>query len=448
MSGLPRPVPAAPREWVFPRPARFTVTGGAAGIAYDVPGQHIISVRLAVPLPISSEPRALEGIARVMAATLTEGTAVRGAMEFAEAVERLGASIAVHSGERAILVDLDVPRRNLEPALGLLVESLTGASFPQAEVAREVRRALAGIASSRAHPAHRAAIEFATTFYADDDRFARPFAGTPETVSAITRDDVVAYADALGPAGSTVVIAGDLGGVDVERVLGEALGSWSDGAARSESVAVSGRLASDRARIVVVDRPGSVQSELLIGCAGPDRRVAGGWAPYPVLSYLVGGAPQSRLDAELREKRGYTYGMRSAFRPRSRDGQFITSGSVRTEVTSPAVAVTLDILDAARDGFGDDETRSGVDFLVKTAPARYETADMIADEAVGRALDGSDTDEVTQVLRDTRALTPARLEEAYRTYVDGTWTVVVVGDADTFVDDLRALGRGDVTVVE
>ncbi|MDO5699307.1 MAG: pitrilysin family protein [Dermatophilus congolensis] len=453
MSIQPRPVPEAPREWVFPTPERFELSGGSvaapfAGLAFDTPGQHVISVRLAIPLPVTHEPRHVEGIARVFAATLTEGTAARDAMGFAETVERLGASISVHSGERALLLDLDVPSRNLEPALGLLVECLTGATFPEAEVAREVRRAVAGIASTRAHPAHRATIEFAATYYAAGDRLSRPFSGSQESVSAITREDVLAYAGALGPSGSTVVIAGDLGGIDPQRVLGEALGAWTDGLARPESPVVPGELADDRARIVIVDRPGSVQSELLVGCPGPGRRVEGGWAPYPVLSYLIGGTPNSRLDAELREKRGFTYGMRSAFRPRSRDGQFVTSGSVRTEVTSDAVAATLEILDVAREGFMPEETKAGVDFLVKTAPSRYETADMIADEAVSRALDGSDTDEVTQVLRDTMTLTPDRLQEAYQRYVDGAWTVVVVGDATTFADDLRALGRGDVSVVE
>lgn len=457
MSATSRPVPAAPPEWSFPVPERLELPAPAAGadgsapltaLAFDTPGQHIISVRLAIPLPVTHEPRRVEGIARVFAATLTEGSQAHEAMEFAELVERLGASIAVHSGERAILLDLDVPGRNLRPALELMVECLTQATFPEAEVAREVRRALAGIASSRAHPANRAAMEFAATYYAADDRLSRPFSGTTETVSAITRDDVLAYAGALGPSGSTVVIAGDLGGIDAATVLGEAFAGWADGPLRPESPVVPGELADDRNRIVVVDRPGSVQSELLVGCPGPDRRVEGGWAPYPVLSYLVGGTPNSRLDAELREKRGYTYGMRSSFRPRSRAGQFVTSGSVRTEVTSAAVEATLDILEAARDGFTTEETRSGVDFLVKTAPSRYETADMIADEAIGRALDGSDTAEITAVLRDTRTLTPERLAEAYRRYVDGAWTVVVVGDASAFADDLRALGRGDLTVVD
>ncbi|MDQ2757209.1 MAG: insulinase family protein, partial [Actinomycetota bacterium] len=191
----------------------------------------------------------------------------------------------------------------------------------------------------------------------------------------------------------------------------------------------------------------SVQTELVVACPGPDRKVARGWAAYPVLSFVLGGGPNARIDAVLREEKGFTYGIRSGFRPRRRGGLFLTSGSVRADSTVEALGTLLDILDGGRDGFTDDEVRSGVDFVAMTAPGRYATADAIADEAATMAHDGLSTQFTTDNLRHMVQLEAADLDAAYRDVVDGRWTVVVVGDAAAHADGIRALGRGDLTVL-
>ena len=130
-----------------------------------------------------------------------------------------------------------------------------------------------------------------------------------------------------------------------------------------------------------------------------------------MLSFVLGGSPSARIDAVLREEKGYTYGIRSSFRPRVAGGSFVTSGSVRSEVTGEAVEILLGILDGARDGFTDAEVRSGVDYVGKTAPGRYATADAVADETAALALEGLPLDFTTRNLRavaDARARRPRR----------------------------------------
>jgi predicted Zn-dependent peptidase len=185
----------------------------------------------------------------------------------------------------------------------------------------------------------------------------------------------------------------------------------------------------------------------MVGCPGPDRRTEGGWPAYPVLSFVVGGSPNARVDAVLREEKGYSYGIRSGFRPRRVGGLFLTSGSVRADATVDAVRLLLEILDGARDGFTQEEVRAGVDFIGKTAPGRFATADALADEAAMLALDGLTTQFTTETLTAMRELRPQDLQAAYRRWVDGAWTVVVVGDAASCVEGLRGLGIGDVSVV-
>lgn len=436
--------PAPP--WSFAEPTTTRLDNGLRVLAYDIPGQHIWSLRVTVPAPLAGEPRALEGVGTIMARTLDEGTRSHEPEELSELLERRGIALGASTGERGITVEMDVAGRRLGEALPLLTEALLYPVFPETQVRRHVRTRLAEIEQDLIHPGHRAAIAFADAFYPAEDRLSRPTGGTADTVGRISRDDVAEYhARIMRPEQSCVIVAGDLGGADVQASLQEHLGQWRGGSSSPVPAAAAPR--PETSRIVVVDRPGSVQSELYVGCPGPDRTTPGGWAPYPVLGYLLGGSPQARLDAVLREEKGYTYGMRGGFRPRRNGGVFLASGSVRTEVTADALRLLLQILEDGRDGFTEDEVRAGVDFLCRTAPGRFATADAVADEAAARAAEGLTTAHTTQVLNDMRELTAATLQESYRRWIDGTWTCVVVGDAASLAGPLAQLNRCEITVL-
>ena len=455
MTAVPRPKVLAPTPWSFPTPYATHLSNGMSLLAYHAPGQHVWSMRLDVLAPLEAEPRGREGVGTIMARCLDEGSHRHDAQEMAELLERRGVALGAGVGDRGLVIEMDMPRRHASSGLELLREVLLEPTFPVQEVRRHVRTRLAEIEQERATPGQRAALEFIRTYYREQDRFARATAGEPETVAKLDRDDVAAHhARLLHPGRTCLVVAGDLSGADVSALGERWLGDWEPpgggtavGGAAAPDAPVGVR-AHDAARVVVVDRPESVQSELYLGCAGPDRRVDGGWAPYPVLSFVVGGSPQARIDAVLREERGYTYGIRCVFRPRVDGGLFVVSGSVRSEVTAPALGELVSILDRARQGFGEEETRSGIDYVRQTAPGRYATADALADEAAARTLEGLSTAHTTATLREMAALTPERLTEAYRRYVDGAWTIVVVGDAARIAQPIRELDVGEVSVVD
>ncbi|HRC13279.1 MAG TPA: pitrilysin family protein [Dermatophilaceae bacterium] len=446
---LARPNVVAPQPYSLPTPTRFRLSNGAKGLAYDLPGQYVLSVRMAIPMPLRVEPREVEGVATIMARTLDEGTARHTSVAFARLLERRGVAIGCGVGDSGLSVELDVAKHNLAYGLDLLRQCLAEPAFPEDEVARQIATRLAEIEQERSVASHRAAAEFAATFFDPDARAARPVGGTADTVAAITREAVVAFhARHVAPAEATVVVAGDLAGLDVVSEVEATLGQWQTPAGYlSPGPWQPTLLAEDRARIVVVDRPGSVQTELMVGAPGPDRHHPKGWAPYPLLGFLVGGSPTARIDTVLREDKGYTYGIRSTFRPRRRGGIFVTAGSVRSEVSCDALRLLLDVLDGGRDGFTSDEVDQAAQFLVLTAPSRYATADTIADEAASLSYDGLDTEFTSRNLGEVARMDADRAGAAYREFVDGRWTVVLVGDAAGFVADVRALGRGDVTVV-
>nr|WP_257910000.1 insulinase family protein [Janibacter limosus] len=200
--------------------------------------------------------------------------------------------------------------------------------------------------------------------------------------------------------------------------------------------------AADAARVVLVDRPGSVQSEILIGSPGPDRRVDSGWAPFPIPGYVIGGAPNARIDEVLREDKGYTYGIRAGFRPRQIGSAFTVSGSVRADSTVDSLRLLTQIPGEVGSGLTEQETRAGVDFMTLTAPGRYDTADAIADETSGLAGDNLPLTFTSDVITAMRELTPADLDAAWREHVSQERTIIVVGDASLYRDEVEALGPG------
>ncbi|WP_338750898.1 M16 family metallopeptidase [Janibacter alittae] len=445
---VPRPQVAAPGEWFFPQPRELTLPNGIGALVHHVPGQYVISVRLTVPVALRHEPTDKEGVAWVMARLLDEGTRTHDQRELSELLERRGIALGAGMSEAALGVDLDVPQRFLGEALELLTECVREPVFEEAEVSRIVRTRLAEIEQERASAGRRAYKEWARTYYDPTIRASRPGGGEAETVADVTREDVVGFHAAhVHPEGTTVVVAGDLTGVDVEELLGSTLGGWTTaGRARPVDREPAPR-AADAARVVLVDRPGSVQSEILIGAPGPDRRVTTGWAPFPVLAYILGGAPNARIDQVLREEKGYTYGIRSGFRPRQVGSAFTVAGSVRADSTVDSLRLLTEILAGAGDGFTQEETRAGVDFMTLTAPGRYDTADAIADETAGLAGDELPLSFTSDTIAAMRRLTADDLSRAWREQVTHEWTVVVVGDASLYKDQVEDLGLGPVTVV-
>ncbi len=222
---LVRPQVAPPRPWTYPVAAEHLMGNGVRVLAHDLPGQYVLSLRVVVPTALSAEPPGKEGIAAMTARLLDEGTSAHDAEAFAELMERRGMVLGAGVSDGGLLVDVDVPKRHLETAAGLVREAVADAIFPETEVRRILRNRLAEIEQERASASHRAAKELARTLWAPGERAGLPTGGTRETVGALTRDDLVEFhATSVGPQGATVVVAGDLTGVPVAEVLEGTLG--------------------------------------------------------------------------------------------------------------------------------------------------------------------------------------------------------------------------------
>jgi zinc protease len=445
---LERPAVRPPRAWAFPVPEESWLPNGLRLLLVDLPGQHVLSLRLSLPLPVSTEAPGTEGSTLLMARALDEGTAARTSEEIAELAERHGIAWGAGAGERGVHLGLEVTSRHLATAAELMAECLADASFPEAEVARLVRHRLVDIAHDEADPGSRAALEFARTYYDHRDRPHLPVGGTRGSIAAVTRELLRDRHRLLGPAGGAVVLAGDLSTIpDPEALLTATLGAWA-GSGRAGERPGQARRAADAGRVVLVPRPGLAQTEVYLGRPGPDRRTPHGWGTFQTLGMLLGGSPHARIDRVLREERGYTYGMRAGFRPRASGGVTVVGGSVRADATLDALGELLPILDVPGSELTGREVREAADFLARTAPGRYGTADAVADELVALVSDGLEPDQVTRTIDQLRELTVEQVATAWDEVRSGpAWTLVLVGDPQ-HVQGVEDLGLGPVAVVD
>ncbi|MEV5374948.1 peptidase M16 [Streptosporangium nondiastaticum] len=449
----PRPQagPAAP--WAFPAPERSTLPNGLTVLRCHRPGQQVVAVDIDVVAPLAAEPEGLDGVATIMARALSEGTDKHTAEEFTAELERCGATLDAHADHPSVRLSLEVPASRLTKALGLVADALRAPAFPDNEVERLVGNRLDEIPHELANPSRRAAMALSKELFPAGSRMSRPRQGTEETVARIDAASVRAFYEAhVRPATTTAVVVGDFTGIDLDAALADSLGAWTGSPA--EPFPLPPVTADDTGRVVIVDRPGAVQTQLLIGRTGADRHDAV-WPAQTVGTYCLGGTLTSRLDRVLREEKGYTYGVRAFGQvllstPEGTGAAMLAiSGSVDTASTGPALQDLWTVLRTlAAEGLTDEERDSAVQNLVGVAPLKYETAAAVA---------GTLADQVEQHLPDDFQ---ARLYErlAATGTVEATAAVVnafppdrlvtvLVGDAAQIEEPVRALGIGDVTVI-
>ncbi|MFD8704655.1 M16 family metallopeptidase [Kitasatospora sp. NPDC059648] len=453
MTFHPQPRPGTPGPWAFPAPERAALGNGITVLHCHRPGQQLVAVEVLLDAPLAAEPQGLDGIAAILARALSEGTDTLTAEEFAGELERAGATLDAHADHPCIRVALEVPASRLQRGLSLLADALRAPALPAEEIERLVANRLDEIVHEQANPARRAAKALYAELFDAADRLSRPRSGTADTVKSIDRAAVKAFYDAhVRPGTTTVVVVGDLTGVDLPALLESTLGTWTGSAAEpSVHAPVTG---DDRGRVVIVDRPGSVQTQLLIGRIGPDRHDPV-WAAQILGTYCLGGTLTSRLDRVLREEKGYTYGVRAFAQPlrSAADGSgrslLAISGSVDTASTAPALDDTWKILRTlAAEGLTDAERDEAVQFLVGVAPLKYETAGSVAGTLADQVEQHLPDDYQAEVYRQLAELpTAAATEAVVAAFPPDRLVTVLVGDAAEIEADVRALGIGEVTVI-
>jgi predicted Zn-dependent peptidase len=373
---IARPVAGAPRPYRFPAFEHSRLANGLGVWLMPLPDRELVSIHLLTDAGAASEDEAHGGLAALTAQLLVTGTRRLDAAAFAETTERLGIEVGSESSWDSARAGFTALETHLDDGLRLLAEMLRTPRLDPGEFDRLKAERLNDILQARADPGRLADESFLREVYADGEPYGRAAAGIPETVEALTVDDARAFhADHYAPNVADVVIAGaiepDVALAAVERHLGD----WAGAGPAHRDIAP---VARGRRRVVLVDRPGSVQSELRVGHLGIDRHDAR-YFPAMVMAALLGGVFGSRLNRRLREELGYTYGARCSFDPRRAPGPFTATAAVQTEVTVDAIRELLGQLDQIR---AEEPTAAELaevrDFLVGVFPLRFETTGGLA----------------------------------------------------------------------
>lgn len=432
-----RPAPGTPRPYHFPGFVRAVLPNGLTVLASHLPGRPLLSAQLLLEGGAGSEQPAMAGVTVLAAEALTEGTARHDAIGLIEAAERLGASLQAHAGWETTVGGADVPRRNLPRALDLLAEVMLSPTFPESEIDRLRDERLNDLLQARADPRRRAERAFMSTLYAPTSPLSRPSAGDEETVPRLDRAAVAGrYPTLLDPRRATFIVAGDLAGIDWLELVAARFGDWKAPASPAMLPALDATPNPGPRRVVIVDRPGSPQTEVRIGHVGLARTIDDYYAVV-VMSAILGGLFHSRLQRLLREERGYTYGVSAGFDLRRVPGPFAVRMAVQTDVTVPAVRDALAVL-ARMPGEPPtaDELDAARDFLIGVFPLRFESASQVAGAIAGLVSLGLPDDELDRYRPGIAAVTADEVLAAARHVRAGDAHVVLVGDAERIRQDL------------
>jgi zinc protease len=387
-----------------------------------------------------------EGLAALTGEALLGGTRRRSGSDLAEALERQGTSFGVSTGWETTSVAFTCTAERLDDTLDLLAEVVREPAFPVDEVDRVRRQRLATLAQRRADPSDLADDEADRVLYPAGHPWRRHLVGTETSLAGLAAEQAASRAEThLLPGGGALVLAGDLGLGEARATAERHFGDWT-GTPPQPHPLPEVRPGTDH-RIVVRDRPGAVQSELRIVHPGPPRATEA-YHALVVANAVLGGSFTSRLNLNLRERHGFTYGVRSSWGFRKRSGEFSVSTAVGTDVTVDALREAMQEVEAfLADGPTEEEVARARDYLAGVFPLRMETASQLASRVADLvALDlPADTH---HVYRDRiRAVTRDDAHAAMREHLDiSRAPIVLCGDASALSDGLEGLGFGAVEV--
>ncbi|MEU6021561.1 pitrilysin family protein [Micromonospora sp. NPDC047134] len=437
-----RPGPGAARPYRFPQVVRRTVAGGQV-IAAHLPGQNLAVAVLLLDAGAGREPVGKEGLGGVLSKALEEGTSQRDATAYALAIEALGTELVTGLDWDSFQVSVQVPVERLGAAVELLAEAVRTPRLDPDDVRRVRDDEATALRMDWANPGPRADAVLRADLFGIDNRLGRPLYGDPDSVAALDVEDVTVFHSEWFIRPGTLVVAGDLDRIDLDALAATAFAGTGGGPVdRGGPIEVPVRTGR---RIILVDRPGSVQSTLRLGHPGPHRGHPD-HVPIVLAGTVLGGAFTSRLNHLIREVRGYTYGIRGDFASSRRYGRFAVSSGVQTAVTAPALVESVgEIARTQAGGVTEDELAVARSWRAGQLSVELQSPRAIAGALTTLAVHDLPDDYHARLRQALLDADVAQVSAAAATHLyPEALTLVVEGDAALIRDELVATGLGEV----
>jgi zinc protease len=434
------PAGGPPPKLNLPVPARRKLKNGAAVLVVERHELPLVSIVVTWPSGIADEPAAQAGLAALTADLLDEGAGTRGALDVAEDVARLGASLQTSASWDDTRVQATTLVRGLDALLPILADVVARPAFIDKELERVRADRVTSIAQLRDVPAVISRDTLSRVVYGDKARYGLPEIGTEATLKALGRADVVKWhRERLRPDAATIIVVGDVHTDDIVSRLDAALASWrAPGTARPRHPVAA--VAKSARKVVIVDRPGAAQTEMRLGLPGAPRTSKDYFACL-VTNAILGGQFMSRLNFNLREQHGYTYGAHTEFTFRRQGGPFVAGAPVKTAVTEPSLKETLGELTRIRDSDVDPaELALAKDLLGRALAREFETPPQVAAALVAQVVEGLPDDYYKTYADRIAGVTVADVRRAAKRWIDpGRMSVVLVGDEAQIAGGVKGL---------
>ena len=433
------PLPGPPLPFAFPPFLHRRLLPGIDLYAARVRRAPLVSVELILPRGGQADPDGRRGLASLTADLLDEGTERRSGPELAALVERLGGSCGTSADWDASYIACTLLSEQLPRALEITAEIALLPTFPADELERLRKRRLAELMRRRSSPAALAEERFAAALYGEGP-YGTPMLGSEEDLGRLDRDAAQRfYHQNLRRGGVTLIAAGDLDPEPVFAAAAQLLQPWP--AEMAPAPPAVRPLPREGLVSFVVDRPQAAQTELRLGHAGPPRNHADR-IPLTVLNSLLGGKFISRINLNLRERHGYTYGAHTSFSNRLAGGPFQLSAAVANESVGAAVAESLSELRRLQDEpVAAEELADALNYLEGVFPYTLQTIESVAQRLSQLAVFGLPDDYFDTYPANLRAVTAETLLEVARRHLrPAACAVVAVGPADVLRPQLEPFG--------
>lgn len=450
MSALDRssqPASSRLRDFSFPVVDRKGLSNGLGLRLARMNRLPVVNVSLFIRASEGALGHDRAGLAVLTSDALEGGTRKRSGSELAESLERIGARLSASAGWEGSTVGMSCLADRLPEAFAIMAEAVREPAFPEDEVRRALDQQLATIRQRQMDPGALATDAARAAYFAADVPYARAVDGTVASIESMSRDTLVGYVEAnYRPEEGGLVVVGDVELDEVADMASTHFGDWTGAPAHAADFEV--RPDHVQRRVILVHRPGAVQSEVRIGHVGASRSIPD-YYPLSIANMVLGGMFTSRLNLNLREEHGFTYGVRSRFTFRSHPGPFQISTAVGNDVTAAAVREAMSELTLmAEHGPTEEEVSAARDYAAGVFGLQLETSGQIATRVNQLLIYGLADDHYDRYRDDVRAVTADAAAAAARQYMrPAEAQIVVVGDADAVYRPLEELGLAPVQVV-
>jgi predicted Zn-dependent peptidase len=394
------------------------------------------------------EPKDRKGVASLTASMLSEGTTTKTGDQISDALQILGTGVSGGVGGEEGSIGFVSTATNFEPTLAILADMMLNSVFPPEALERLRGRTLVSLTQAKDQPTVVGAQVFAKVLYGDAHPYGQRV--TETSVKAITRDDIVAFQNAYYQPGRAIItVVGDVTAAKVKSALDKSLAGWAKGGEKP-SFDYPQLPQLQPAKIYLVDKPGAAQSVVNIGLPGPPRNTPDYFA-LQVLNTILGGQFQSRLNANIREQKGYSYGVRSGFNYGKGPGAFNAGGSIFSAKTDAALIEFMKELQGivGEKPITDEELKTAKDSLIQGLPQRFASVSAINNAITGLAIQNLPDDYYQTYASKVSAVTKQDLLRVAKRYIDlGHLAIVIVGDRATVEAALKATNIAPITLLD